>query len=97
MQYPFFISFIKGSRAGLRCHLAERNIEHAQMVQSKIGAMQSDIEMIHGATTLMQQQQEVLENRVASQRAELCALRANFATLHAMFVLYVLFLYLGLT
>jgi predicted FMN-binding regulatory protein PaiB len=83
MQYPFCISFIKGSRAELRPHLAERNVEHAHMVQRKIGAMQSDIDMIQGATTLMQQQQHVLENGVASQLAELRALNADLANLRA--------------
>ena len=61
-------SFIKGSRAELQRHLAERNVEHIIMVQSKMDEKQFDIDMMQGANTQMQQQQQILEKQVANER-----------------------------
>lgn len=56
--------------------MAERNVEHTSMVQHKMGAMQSAIEMIQDA-----QQQQHLEDQFANQHEELATVRNDLATL----------------
>ena len=83
-QYSKMFLSLKGSSAELQRHLAERNVEHSIMVQSKMEENQFDIDVMQGANTQMQQRQQILEKHVANQRAELRTLREELATLRAM-------------
>ena len=74
---------LKGSRAGLKKHLSEKQVEHTRMLTDKISVMETNVAQINTTTTTIQQRQEALNNQSMNYRDELASLRDNLATLSA--------------
>ena len=73
----------KGSRADLRKHMLEKQVEHTTMMKDKILSVETNVQRIQNTTTTVQQRQEALDNQANNYREELASFRDDLATLRA--------------
>jgi DNA repair exonuclease SbcCD ATPase subunit len=74
------ISLFKGSRADIKKHMSEKQVEHVAMVTGRISSIETNLRQTQSS---IQEHQETAENRANNYREELASLRDDVATLRA--------------
>ncbi|CAB3985561.1 TNF receptor-associated factor 3-like [Paramuricea clavata] len=71
----------QGSRADIKKHMAEKQVEHAAMVTDRMSSMETNLGQIQNS---IQHHQEAVDNETKNYSEELASLRDDVATLRAV-------------
>ena len=78
-MYNYFL--LKGSRAQLKKHILDEQVEHTTMMTDRISSMETNVQRIDNATKTIEERQQALDNQANNYREELTTFRDDLAAL----------------